>query len=137
MKFRNFPCVAAVALATSLNSTGPAAGHETVCRQGASLLPPPATDKPGRKYMRDRLAQIQHLKLDVTPDFAKRTIRGTATLTFKPIAKPLPKLELDAVGLTHRGSHGAGRDPEGARGDGREAGAAFAIRRWRRARRPA
>ncbi len=50
--------------------------------------------------MRDRLAQIEHLKLDLTPDFAKRTIRGTTTLTFKPIAKPLAKLELEAVGLT-------------------------------------
>ncbi len=89
-----------LALTVCLDTRGLAVEHGTVCREGASLFPASATDKPGRKYMRDRLAQIGHLKLDVTPDFAKRTIRGTATLTFKPIAIPLPKLELDAVGLT-------------------------------------
>lgn len=99
MKMRN--CLSlGLALAACLNSTGRAAEDLTICRHSAALLPPPATDKPGRKYMRDRLAQIQHLKLDVTPDFAKRTIRGASTLTFKPIAHPLPKLELDAVGLS-------------------------------------
>ncbi|MEO6784833.1 MAG: M1 family aminopeptidase, partial [Chthoniobacteraceae bacterium] len=58
------------------------------------------TDKPGRKYARDRFVDILHLKLDVTPDFAKRMVSGTATLTFRPIARPLSGLELDAVGLT-------------------------------------
>ncbi|MCE9518375.1 MAG: M1 family metallopeptidase, partial [Verrucomicrobia bacterium] len=90
----------AVACATCLISIVHAAGDEMVCRERAQFFPAAVTDKPGRKYMRDRLAQIEHLKLDVTPDFAKRTIRGTSTLTFKPIAKPLAKLELDAVGLT-------------------------------------
>jgi aminopeptidase N len=90
----------APALAACLTSFVRAAEHEEICREGGWLLPAPATDKPGRKYMRDRLAQVEHLKLDVTPDFATRSIRGTSTLTFKPIAKPLEKLELDAVGLT-------------------------------------
>src|SRR6187200_2685899 len=74
---------------------------DLVCRYGAEhLLPKPITDKPGRKYARDRFVDVQHLKLDVTPDFAKRTVAGTATLAFKPIARPLSKLELDAIGLT-------------------------------------
>jgi aminopeptidase N len=74
---------------------------EMICRCGAAhLLPKPMTFKPGRKYARDRFVDVQHLKLDVTPDFAKRTIGGTATLVFKPIARPLMKLELDAMGLT-------------------------------------
>lgn len=77
-----------------------AAENDSVCREASHLMPAPATDKPGRKYMRDRVAQIGHLKLEVTPDFSKRCIRATSSLTFKPIAKPLTKLELDAVGLT-------------------------------------
>ncbi len=63
------------------------------------LLPPVLKLIPGRKYARDRRADILHVKLDVTPDFAKRTVSGTATLRFKPIALPLDKLELDAVDL--------------------------------------
>ena len=63
------------------------------------LLPQPVKLVAGRKYARDRRIDILHLKLDVTPDFAKRTVAGTTTMTFKPIALPLGELELDAVGL--------------------------------------
>ncbi|MFN0077628.1 MAG: M1 family aminopeptidase [Prosthecobacter sp.] len=63
------------------------------------LLPQPIKLIPGRKYARDRRVDVLHLKLDVTPDFAKRTVAGTATMRFKPIALPLTKLELDAVDL--------------------------------------
>ena len=95
------PCF--LALACCLNTTGTAAEAETVCRYGTHELPGPLTDKPGRKYARDRFVDIRHLKLDVTPDFARRTVRGTATLSFTPIAKPLTRLELDAVALTIEG----------------------------------
>ena len=64
------------------------------------LLPAPVHPSAGRKYARDRVVAIEHLKLDVTPDFTKRTIRATAELRFKPIAKPVTKIELDAVGLS-------------------------------------
>lgn len=75
-------------------------GHDLLhCTCGKHLLPKIISEKPGRKYARDRLVDIEHLKLDVTPDFARRTVAGTSTLTFKPIARPLPKLELDAVDL--------------------------------------
>lgn len=78
-----------------------AARDEIICRCGtAHLLPKPVNLKPGRKYARDRFVDVQHLKLDVTPDFTKRTVGGTASLAFTPIATPLAKLELDAVGLT-------------------------------------
>jgi len=63
------------------------------------LLPQPIKLVTGRKYARDRRIDILHLKLDVTPDFAKRTVAGTTTMRFKPIALPLAKLELDAVDL--------------------------------------
>jgi aminopeptidase N len=52
------------------------------------------------KYAPDRKVDILHLALDVTPDFEKRAVRGEATLTFKPIAKPIDELRLDAVDLT-------------------------------------
>lgn len=71
----------------------------SACRCDKHLLPSPVKLVPGRKYARDRLVDIQHLALDVTPDFAKRSVAGTARLSFKPIARPLPKLELDAIGL--------------------------------------
>jgi aminopeptidase N len=71
-----------------------------ICREHGQLLPAPVTDQPGRKYMRDRIARIEHLKLEVTPDFSRRSIKATSALTFQPIARPLSKLELDAVGLS-------------------------------------
>jgi aminopeptidase N len=53
-----------------------------------------------RKYAPDREVDILHLTLDVTPDFTKRTVSGSATWKFKPIAKPFAELKLDAVDLT-------------------------------------
>lgn len=90
-----------IALAILLAAnTAFAAEDDLICRCGIQhLLPKPLTDKPGRKYARDRMVDVLHLKLDVTPDFAKRTVAGTAILVFKPIARHLSKLELDAVGL--------------------------------------
>lgn len=64
------------------------------------LLPQPLKLVAGRKYARDRRVDILHVKLDVTPEFAKRTVAGTTTLRFKPIALPLAKLELDAIDLS-------------------------------------
>ncbi len=99
MSIRDFLC-RVFAFVLFAEAAGVAAEAEAVCRYHHHMLPAPITDKPGRKYARDRFVDILHLKLDVTPDFAKRTVRGTATLSFKPIAKPLAKLELDAIGLT-------------------------------------
>ncbi|HYF35768.1 MAG TPA: hypothetical protein VD994_10790, partial [Prosthecobacter sp.] len=63
------------------------------------MLPSPTKLVPGRKYARDRRVDIQHVKLDVTPNFKDRTVAGIMTMDFKPIALPLEKLELDAVDL--------------------------------------
>jgi aminopeptidase N len=90
-----------------------AAGDAVICRFDGNLLPEAMTDKPGRKYARDRFVDILHLKLDVTPDFTKRTVRGTATLNFKPIAKPLAHLELDAVELSIDGVTATGASLSG------------------------
>jgi aminopeptidase N len=61
---------------------------------------PAAPDSPDyRKYAPDRQIDILHLTLDVTPDFKQRTVSGTATWKFKPIAKPFAELKLDGVDL--------------------------------------
>lgn len=52
-----------------------------------------------RKYAPDREIDILNLLIDVTPDFDKRTVSGRAVLTFRPIAKALSQLRLDAVDL--------------------------------------
>ena len=86
-------------LALALLTLEAAADSSECLHCDTHFLPQPLKLIPGRKYARDRKADIQHVKLDVTPDFAKRTVSGTATLRFKPIALPLEKLELDAVDL--------------------------------------
>jgi aminopeptidase N len=57
-------------------------------------------DEEGRRYAPDRSVDVLHIKLDVRPDFARRTISGTTYLTFSPISQPLSSLRLDAVNLT-------------------------------------
>lgn len=54
----------------------------------------------GRRYAPDRVADILHIRLDVTPDFEKRTVSGTTRIEFRPIAQPLSQLRLNAVDLT-------------------------------------
>ena len=62
---------------------------------GTSAAPP-------RQYAPDREIDILHVRLDVTPDFQQRTVTGEAQLRFRPIAKPFPELQLDAVDLDIR-----------------------------------
>ncbi len=57
-------------------------------------------DGEGRRYAPDRAVDVLHIKLDVTPDFGKRTVSGTTTIRFKPISKPVSELTLDAVHLS-------------------------------------
>jgi aminopeptidase N len=54
---------------------------------------------PSRQYAPDREFDLLHLFLDITPDFAKQSITGAATLRLKPIAFPLREVRLDAVDL--------------------------------------
>ena len=70
------------------------------CGKHGLFLPMGGEIKPGRKYARDRLVDIKHLTLEVTPDFTDRTVSGTVTISFTPIAQPLRSLTLDSVGLT-------------------------------------
>jgi aminopeptidase N len=68
-------------------------------------------DRPGRKYAVQRDADIVHLKIDVTPDFDHRSIRGTTTIRFIPVYKPLTELRLNGVALNVE----AVRSPDGIR----------------------
>jgi len=52
-----------------------------------------------RQYAPDRKVDILHIVIDVTPDFKARTVAGTTTIRFTPIAKPLTELELNAIDL--------------------------------------
>jgi aminopeptidase N len=52
-----------------------------------------------RWFAPSRLVDVHHLKLDVTPDFRERTVAGTATLTFSPIALPVRSVRLDHQNL--------------------------------------
>src|SRR5208283_5810613 len=71
------------------------------CVKSATFLAP--VDSPDyRKYAPDRLVQMVHLALDITPDFKQRTIVATATLRLKPVVKPVQELKLDAVDLNVR-----------------------------------
>ena len=66
-------------------------------KHGRFLAPAESSD--ARKYAPDRGMDALHIALDVTPDFARRTVRGSMTLKFKPIARPQRELRLDAVRL--------------------------------------
>ena len=85
---------------------GPARARELdlLCGWAAAPAPfvvPGSPDSPSyRKYAPSRAIDILHLTLDVTPDFRQRTVAGSATWKFKPIAQPLAELQLDAVDLT-------------------------------------
>lgn len=78
-----------------------AAGAEHVyCRLCAQARLAAGPDSPDfKKYARDRKIDVEHLKLEVTPDFTTHTVSGTATLSFQPVGLPLAELELDAVDL--------------------------------------
>ena len=62
--------------------------------QNLAADPPPA-----RQYAPSREVDYLHVTLDLTPDFRARTLGATATLRFRPIARPLRELGLDAVDL--------------------------------------
>jgi aminopeptidase N len=51
------------------------------------------------QYAPDRKVDILHVAIDITPDFKMRTIKGTTTIRFAPIARELKELSLDAIDL--------------------------------------
>src|ERR1044071_915589 len=73
---------------------------ELICAGARTLAAPATPESPEyRKYAPDRKVDILNVLIDLTPDFTNETISATATLTFKPIAKPLRESVLDPAGL--------------------------------------
>lgn len=91
------------ALILSSFATNPLHAEEAICRycaEGFSQFLPPGTTLEGRyHYAPDRQVDVLHIKLDVVPDFKDRTVKGTASITAKVIAKPVEVLRLDAINL--------------------------------------
>ncbi|RIK72983.1 MAG: hypothetical protein DCC67_18485, partial [Planctomycetota bacterium] len=79
-----------------------AAEREHVCRYCSGAEHAPAGAPKERQYAPDRQVDLLHITLDVTPDFQARTVAGTATLRFAPIAKPVKSLRLDGIHLNVR-----------------------------------
>lgn len=48
------------------------------------------------KWCRDRYVDVQHIKIEIAPDFDSKTIKGTATHTIAPIYDDTTFLDLDA-----------------------------------------
>jgi aminopeptidase N len=75
-------------------------------------------DKP--HYPRDRVADIKHIRLDVTLDLDQKSLRGSVAHTFAPINDGLSSLDLDAVGLDIQAVRaGDGKSLSFSRSDGR------------------
>lgn len=80
------------------------ADHETTANEGiqSTAFLSPGDAPSGRHYAPDREVDVLHLALEITPDFKQRTVEGRATITFKPILKPIREIKLDAVDLNVR-----------------------------------
>ncbi len=60
------------------------------------------------QWARDRLADIRHIRLEVTLDFERRAITGTATHRLSAIVDDLVRLEFDAAELEIKAVRAAG-----------------------------
>ena len=72
--------------------------HERCACAAASQAFPGAE----RKYERSRPFRLQHLRLDLNLDFARRSVSGTASIDFERVSRGAQKLSLDAVGFDLR-----------------------------------
>ena len=52
-----------------------------------------------RQYGPKREVDVQHVRIDVTPDFKQRTVTGITDIRFRPLQGALRELTLDAVHL--------------------------------------
>jgi aminopeptidase N len=55
-----------------------------------------------RKYAPERVVDILHISIDVTPDFRQRSISGTTKLRFKPLNPAVTEVRLNAQDLRVR-----------------------------------
>ncbi len=81
-----------------------AGDHDHICRLEAEYPSELGLnlDGDGPRYAPDRVVDVLHIRLDVTPDFEHRTVSGTTTIRFRPIARRVKQIVLDAVDLEIR-----------------------------------
>ncbi|MFC1760756.1 M1 family aminopeptidase [Planctomycetota bacterium] len=78
-------------------------GHQALivlCLVNVIIAATGRAEVPQRKYAPDRDVDILHVKIDVTPDFANKTVAGQTEILFVPMVRPLTELRLDAEELT-------------------------------------
>jgi aminopeptidase N len=71
------------------------------------------------RWARDRAANINHIKLEVTLDFDAKRISGTATHWLSAITGPLERLEFDAAELDIKGVRAGGEPATFETSDGK------------------
>jgi aminopeptidase N len=69
------------------------------CGSAKRAAPTEGGQEVPRRYAPDRRVDVRHVRIDVTPDFASRTVHGVTAITFTPIVEPLKELRLDAIDL--------------------------------------
>lgn len=103
MSMRGLRILGTAGLVWLAGNVSPAVELENICRycgrDHAAEAAAAARGETARKYAPDRVVDVKHIKIDVTPDFDERTIAATTTITFSPISKPVEELTLDAVRL--------------------------------------
>ncbi|TWU34129.1 Aminopeptidase N [Novipirellula aureliae] len=85
-----------------LSAGSPGHAEEIICRYcNRDDSPFGATHShSGRfQYAPVRQVDVQHIKLDVTPNFEAKTVSGTVSITAIPISQPVEVLRLDAVDI--------------------------------------
>jgi aminopeptidase N len=97
MKTRTLFCGAVMALSLLASGSVRAESEILACGKAQAWLAAAADSADFLKYAPSREIDILHLALDVTPDFKTRTVSGTATLRFKPIARSFAELRLDGI----------------------------------------
>ncbi|MDH5641862.1 MAG: M1 family metallopeptidase, partial [Nitrospira sp.] len=67
--------------------------------------------KPGvkPKWCRDRLVDVEHIRLEIAPDFETKSLTGAATLTVRPINQGTTFLTLDAAEMEIKSVKAEGR----------------------------
>ena len=98
--------IAAAYLHVGLPHIGHVKAEEAICRycaeshwQSQAQLPLGLTLTGRYQYAPVRQVDVLHIKLDVTPDWAAKTVSGTSSITAKPISEPVSVLRLDAIDI--------------------------------------
>lgn len=90
--------VVAIAVIAACKTQQPATNNNAKTQQ-TQFAGISAYARPDYRPTANRLIDITHIALDVTPDWKKRYLYGTATITAHPYFYPTAAIELDARGM--------------------------------------